>query len=170
VDLGIIALRIIHIGSAILWAGGSVFIERFVQPTAEELGSNGEQFMSAMVRRRKAVVYFPVVAGLTVVAGGILYWIDSAGNPLAYLTGGGQGTGFGIGGIAGFLAFLAGTVGVGPNVAKLTKATEAMATSGSTPELEAAEAAARANLHRAGRIGLVLLTIAILSMASARYL
>lgn len=167
-DLGVIALRIIHIGSAILWAGGSVFIERFVQPTADELGPRAEPFMTGMIRRRMAV-YFPLVSGLTVVAGGILYWIDSGGDPLAYLTGGGQGTVFGLGGIAGLLAFIVGTVGVGPNAMKLGKAGEAMARSGPTPELEAVAAAARANLHRAGQIGLVLLVLAILFMASARY-
>lgn len=168
-DLGLIVLRIIHIGSAILWAGGSVFIERFVQPTADELGPTSEPFITGLLRRRMAV-YFPIVSGLTVVAGGSLYWIDSGGDPLAYLTGGGQGTAFGIGGIAGLLAFLVGTVGVGPNAMKLAKAGQAMATSGPTPELQAAAAAARANLRRAGQIGLILLVVAILSMASARYI
>ncbi len=168
-DLGIIALRIVHIGSAILWAGGSVFIERFVQPTADELGEAGESFMTAMVQRHIAL-YFPIVSGLTVVAGGLLYWIDSGGNVVGYLTGGGSGTIFGIGGIAGLVAFLVGSVGVGPNAMKLTKASEAIATSGPTPELEARVAAARAGIHLAGRIGIVMLGIAIVCMASARYI
>ncbi len=167
-DLGVIVLRIIHIGAAILWAGGSIFIERFVEPVADELGPTGEPFMTGMMRRGIGV-YFPIVSGLTVVAGAILYWIDAGSDPIGYLAGGGAGTVFGLGGIAGLLAFLVGTVGVAPNAMKLGKVREAMATGGPTPELQATAAAARANLHRAGQIGLILLGLAILFMASARY-
>ena len=73
-------------------------------------------------------------------------------------------------GIGGLLAFLVGTVGVGPNAMKLARAGQAMATSGVTPELQAAAAAARANLPRADQVGFVLLAVAILSMASPRYI
>lgn len=145
-----------------------LFIERFVQPTVGKLGSAGEPFMTAMLRRELAV-YFPIVSGVTVVVGLVLYWIDSSGNPLGYLTGGGPGTVFGIGGIAGVLAFLAGGVGVAPNAMKLAKASEAMATGGPTPELETQAATARAGLRRTSRVGLLLIGVAILCMASARY-
>lgn len=167
-NVAVIALRLVHIGSAILWAGGSVFIERFVQPTATELGGGGQAFMAGLMRRRIAV-YFPIVSGLTVLAGSILYWIDSNGAPIAYLTGGGPGTVFGIGGIAAWIGFLVGSVGVGPNAVKMTRASAAIAASGPTPELEAQVAAAGAALHRAGQIGLAMLGIAIVCMASARY-
>jgi uncharacterized membrane protein len=167
-DVGLILLRIVHIGSAILWAGGSVFIERFVQPTANALGPAGEQFMTGMVRRRMAV-YFPIVAGLTVLAGSVLYWHDASGDVIGYLTGGGPGTVFGIGGIAAWIGFIVGAIGIGPNANKLARAGAEMARTGPTPDLEAEANTARAAIHRAGQIGLVMLAIAIVTMASARY-
>lgn len=166
-DVAVIVLRVVHIGSAILWAGGSMVIERFVQPTADELGGVARPFVAGLNRRRMAL-YFPVVATLTVVAGAALYWIDAGHDPLAYLTAGGSGTVFGIGGIAGLLAFLAGPLAL-VHAARLGRATDAIARSGPTPELEARAAAARAGVRRAGRIGLVLLLLAAGCMAIARY-
>lgn len=167
-DLGIIALRLVHVGSAILWAGGSIFVERFMQPTVEELGPRAEPFMAGLMRRR-ITVYFPIVSGLTVLAGSFLYWIDAHGNVVGYLTGGGTGTVFGIGGIAAWIGFLVGSIGVGPNAGRMAAASAAIAATGPTPELEAKLASARAGLHRAGQIGLVMLAVAIVCMAVARY-
>lgn len=168
-DLGIIALRLVHVGSAILWAGGSVFVERFVNPTVEELGPGAGPFMAGLTKRR-ITVYFPIVAGLTVLAGTWLYWIDAGGNVIGYLTGGGPGTVFGIGGIAAWIGFIVGAVGIGPNLARIGKAQAAMAAGGPSPELLAQIASARAGLHLAGRIGLLMVGIAIVCMATARYI
>jgi uncharacterized membrane protein len=168
VDLWIIALRILHVGSAILWVGGSFFIERFFQPTADELGATGAPFVSAVLRRRMPT-YFAIVAAVTVLAGTALYWIDAGGNVVAYFTDGHQGTIFGIGGIAAWVSFLIGGALIGPNSAKVAKATDAMATSGPTPELLAQAANAAAAIKRAGQVSIVGLTIAILTMATARY-
>ena len=167
--IGIIVLRLIHVGSAIMWAGGSIFIERFVEPTSNELGKASAPFYAGMMKRG-LTVYFPIVALLTVLAGSILYWIDANGNVIGYLTGGGAGTAFGIGGIAAWLGFLVGGAMIGPNASKLAKANAAMAESGETPELLAQVAAASKAIHTAGRFGLVMLAIAIVTMATARYL
>ena len=167
-DLWIIALRILHVGSAILWVGGSFFIERFFQPAADELGPSGVPFVSAVLRRRMPA-YFTIVAALTVLAGSALYWIDAGGNVIGYLTGGGPGTVFGIGGIAAWISFIIGGALIGPNSAKMAKASEAIAKTGSTPELLAQVAAAAAAIKRAGQVSIVGLTVAILAMAIARY-
>lgn len=168
-ELGIIVLRLIHVGSAILWAGGSVFVERFVNPSVEEIGPAAAPFMGAMAKRR-LTVYFPIVAGLTVLAGTWLYWIDAGGNVVGYLASGGPGTVFGIGGIAAWIGFIVGAIGIGPNIAKMGKAQVAMAASGPTPELQAQLAAARSGLKMAGQIGLAMVAIAIVAMATARYI
>jgi uncharacterized membrane protein len=168
VDLWIIVLRILHVGSAILWVGGSFFIERFFQPAADELGPSGVPFVSAVLRRGMPQ-YFTIAAAVTVLAGSALYWIDSGGNVVGYLTGGGTGTVFGIGGIAAWISFIVGGALIGPNAAKLAKASEAIATTGSTPDLVAQVAAAGAAIKRAGQVSIVGLTVAILAMATARY-
>ena len=167
-NLGIMALRLVHIGSAIMWAGGSIFLDRFFQPAAEELGPAGEPFVAALMRRGLAI-YFPIVAGLTVLAGTTLYWIDSGGNMIGWLTGGGPGTVFGIGGIAAWIGFISGGIGVAPNAGKLSRARAEIAVHGTSAELEAQVASATAGLHRAGQIGLAAFAIAIACMAVARY-
>lgn len=167
-DYGIILLRILHIGSAVLWVGGSFFIERFFQPAADELGPGGVPFVSAVLKRGMPL-YFTIAAAMTVLAGSWLYWIDSGGNVIGYLTGGGPGTVFGIGGIAAWISFIIGGALIGPNSAKLAKASQAMATTGQTPELLAEVAAAAAAIKRAGQVSIVGLTVAILAMATARY-
>ena len=167
-DVMIIALRLVHIGCAILWAGGSIFLDRFFQPAVDEVGPSGEPFVAALMRRGLAA-YFPIVAGLTVLAGTALYWVDSGGNMVGWLVGGGPGTVFGIGGIAAWVGFIVGGIGVAPNAASLARARAAIAADGPTPELEAQVASATVGLHRAGRVGLAALTIAIVCMAVARY-
>lgn len=167
-NLAIIVLRVVHIGSAILWAGGSMFIERFVQPTADELGPPAASFI-ARLNGRGVALYFPFVATLTVGAGAILYWIDSDRDPFVYFTAGGSGTVFGIGGIAGLLAFLAGPLAL-VHARRLAIARQEVATQGPNAELEARVASARAMIRRAGTIGLVLLGIAAVCMATARYI
>ena len=167
-DFTIIALRLVHISSAIMWAGGSIFLDRFFQPAADELGPASEPFVAALMRRGLAV-YFPAVAGLTVLAGTALYWIDSGGNMVGWLTGGGSGTVYGIGGIAAWIGFIVGGIGVAPNAGKLARARAAIAADGPTPELEGQVASATAALHRAGQVGLAAFAIAIVCMAVARY-
>lgn len=76
---------------------------------------------------------------------------------------------FGIGGIAAWIAFIVGAVAIGPNAARIARTNATIEATGRTPELEAQLVSANAAIHRAGQIGLVLLTIAIVCMAVARY-
>lgn len=168
-DLGILALRLVHIAAAIAWAGGSVFVDVFVQPASDHLGPAAKPFLAALNGRRGLAVYFPITATLTVLAGSFLYWIDSGGNVVGYLTGGGSGTVFGIGGIAGWIAWFVGGIGLLPNAARISRATAEIARSGPTPALEAEVAAAKARARRAARAALLLLAVAIVCMAVARY-
>jgi hypothetical protein len=114
-------------------------------------------------------VWFPVVAGLTVLAGTALYSIDSGGNKVGWLTGGGPGTVYGIGGIAASIGFIVGGIRVSPNAGELSRARAAIAADGPAPELEAEAVSATAGLHRAGQVGLATFAIAIVCLAVARY-
>lgn len=79
----------------------------FVGPTVREMGEAGPKFVAHLVRNRKITVYMSIAAGLTALAGTILYWIDSAGFTSAWMTSG-AGTGFGIGAVFGIIGFVYG--------------------------------------------------------------
>ena len=78
-DLLLIFFRIIHVGSAMIWFGGTIVASFFLQPTVAALGVAGQPFMEHLMNRRKMGIMFPVVAALTVLSGAVLYWRDSAG-------------------------------------------------------------------------------------------
>jgi hypothetical protein len=104
VDAYMIGFRVIHISSAILWAGSAVFFVAFVAPTVEVLGPEGGRFMNILVRQRRGATFFQVVSTLTVIAGGFLYWRDSGGLDLDWIQTG-VGIGFTVGAIAGLVAW-----------------------------------------------------------------
>jgi uncharacterized membrane protein len=167
----LITLRIIHIGSAMTWFGGSILASFFVLPTAEALGKSGQPFMDHLVNRRRMGIFFPIVAGLTIMSGAALYWRDSAGLSMAWITSP-TGLGFTIGGLAAIIAFVLGFILIGPSVADQTAVENELAHGDGVPteaQRRRLERAAR-RMQLANRIDLPLLLVAGLSMAVARYL
>ncbi|MGA7098521.1 MAG: hypothetical protein WB245_13230 [Acidimicrobiia bacterium] len=65
--------RVVHILSAIVWAGGTIVVTLFVTPTAKKIGDDGRPFMQALVRTNMTAVLLGAAIS-TVVAGGFLYW------------------------------------------------------------------------------------------------
>jgi hypothetical protein len=171
VDYGMLVLRLLHVGGGILWAGGAVLTTRFVVPTALELGASGAPFMAGLIEKRKLTVYMQIVAGTTVIAGTILYWIAADGDIIGWLTGGGRGTVLGIGAIAAWLAFLEGILQTGPAAKKLGALGAEAAAAGGPPsdDLKARMGKAQATMRRSGTITFYLLLVAIATMATARY-
>ena len=73
-------LRIVHIVAGAFWFGGVIMMTFFVGPTVREMGEAGPKFVALLVRNRKFTTRMSIAAGLTALAGGILYWIDSIGS------------------------------------------------------------------------------------------
>jgi uncharacterized membrane protein len=170
-DAWLISLRIIHVGSAMTWFGGSILAAFFVLPTAEALGKAGQPFMDHLVNRRRMGIFFPIVAGLTILSGAALYWRDSAGLSIAWITSP-TGLGFTIGGLAAIIAFVLGFILIGPSVAEQTAVENELVRGDGVPteaQRRRLERAAR-RMQLANRIDLPLLLVAGLSMAVARYL
>ena len=92
-------LRIIHIVAGVFWVGGTLVMTYFVAPTIGATGESGQKFMGHLMNNLKFSNRMSMAAGLTVLAGFILYWIDSQGFTSAWMSSG-AGRGFGIG--AGF--------------------------------------------------------------------
>ncbi len=170
-DLLHIVLRVVHIGAGILWVGGAVAFFVFVEPTASELGPDAEKFMQQVIVKRRIPIYFLVLSALTVLGGLILYWIDSDGLKAEWI-----GTPFGlaltVGGITALIAFIGGNALIKPNVDRLGAIGAEMKAAGGPPSeaLMSELHAVQARLRTIGLVDLVLLAVAVIAMASARYL
>jgi hypothetical protein len=170
-DVLLILFRIIHVGSAMTWFGGAIVSSFFLQPTVTALGVTGQPFMEHLMNRRKMGIMFPIVAALTVLSGAVLYWRDSDGLQLSWITTP-TGLAFTIGGMAAIIAFIGGGVLIGPGVAEQTAVRGELAAGDGVPTAAQQERLDRAD-HRltlAGRIDMPLLLLAGLTMAVARYL
>lgn len=170
-DWLLIILRILHVGSAMVWFGGAIIGSFFLGPTAEALGRSGQPFMDHLMNRRRMGIFFPIVAALTVLSGAALYWRDSGGLQPAWITSP-SGLTFTIGGIAAIASFIGGLVLVGPSVAEQTAVQTELASSGDgVPTEEQRQRLAHADrlMQLATRIDLPLILLAGLTMAVGRY-
>ncbi len=170
-DWLLIVERIVHVGSAMAWFGGAVIGGFFLTPTAKALGASGQQFMDHLLKRRRMGIFFPIVAALTVLSGAALYWRDSNGLSLAWITSP-SGLAFTIGGLAAIAAFIGGMVLIGPSAADQSAVQHELAASGAAPTEAQRERLARADrkMQLANRIDMPLILLAGLTMAVGRYL
>lgn len=160
-------LRVLHIVSGVLWAGGAVVLYFFIAPTIGATGDSGKQFAGHLMGKTRFSAFMMTVGGMTVLAGTILYGIDSNWFQSAWMRSA-TGTGFGIGAAAGILAFIFGVM--------LGRTNKALATLGAqiqgkpTPEQLSALQALQKRQAMTGRWNAVFIITSILFMASARLL
>jgi len=95
----VIALRLIHILAGVFWVGGTLIMTFFIGPTIGATAEAGQKFVGHLMSKLKFSQRMAAAAGLTILAGGILFWIDSDGFGSAWVSSG-AGRGFSIG--AGF--------------------------------------------------------------------
>ncbi|HEY7527187.1 MAG TPA: hypothetical protein VIA82_10200 [Candidatus Limnocylindria bacterium] len=170
-DWTLIILRILHVGSAMTWFGGAVFGALLLQPTVRALGPKAQPFMDYLVQRRRVGVFFPIVAGLTILSGAALFWRDSGGLQLSWITTP-TGLAFTIGGLAGITSFVLGGILIGPSVAERTAVQNELRDTPGEPSEDQIARLARADrkMQIADRIDMPLLITAGVLMAVARYL
>lgn len=165
-----ILLRLVHITLGVFWAGTIFFLVLFLGPSVRQVGPDGAKVMQAIAQRRFLDV-MPIVAGLTILTGLILYWQLSGGLAAGWVT-----SPFGIsltvGGVASILAF---GVGVFVMRAATLRAGRLAAGLAAMPEPDREEAQAhiqrlRQRAASSARVVAVLLLIAVVTMAVARYL
>ena len=163
-----IALRLLHIVSAIAWAGGSALFFFYIEPTMNKLGPDAEKFVDELINKRKAPIYFAVTSTLAVIGGLLLYYQDAGGFQLWASP---EGIVFTFGGIAAILAWLGGNFLIKPAVEKVAGIGAEMKAAGGPPsgELIGRMHAAQERLRTIGLWDLVLIIVAIIAMESARY-
>lgn len=166
-DLVTIILRIIHIFGGVFWVGGAWTIVFFLEPASHALVPEGGKVMGYLMGTRRLAVYLSVAAVLTVLAGLILFFWHYG---LAGLNTG-PGLVFGIGGVFGIIALAIGGAVTGPTSNKLTQLGGEIARGGKppTPEQGVQLAALQARMRTAARWAAVFASLALLMMASARY-
>jgi len=171
VDAVIIALRIVHIVLGVFWVGTIFFVVTFLAPSVQALGPQGAPLMQQLLQRRYFDV-LPVVAGLTIVSGLLLYWRDSAGFTGDWM-GTRAGMALGTGGVLAIAGFTIGMFVMRSSTLKVFALAPKAQQLAEGPEREVAMQEIQALRQRAAtsaRWVAALLALATIAMAVARYL
>jgi uncharacterized membrane protein len=168
-DWALVVARIVHVLGGIIWVGSMFFVSTFLAPTVEEMGPEGGKFMAAMARRNW-MIFIPVVAILTMLAGFYLYWGVSSGFESEYM-GSGPGMSYGLGATAAILAFIIGMALTRPSMMKLMQLGQQMAgaSEADRPRISESMARLRSRSNIGSKAVMTLLLIAALTMAVGRY-
>jgi hypothetical protein len=166
-----LVLRLFHIVAGALWFGSAFLFTGFVGPSAAETAPGSGAVMSGIIKKRRGAEVIKWLAITTVIAGwaiwlkyatamGFVEWVTSSFGLV--LT---------IGGISATAAAYFGITGIGNNVEKLVSIGDEVGASGGppTPEQGAEMARLGAEIQRHSKIDIVLLFIAVIAMATARY-
>jgi uncharacterized membrane protein len=165
----LIVLRIVHVLGAIFWLGGSTFAAFFVLPAIAQAGAAGGQVM-AILLRRKVFIMMPIVAVITMLAGIRLMMITSTNFGRGYFRML-PGKTYAVSALLAIVAFLLGVVVARPAVNRVSKLSGMASSDDFSRERISKEIAALQNrAAAASRIGIVILWIAAIGMAIARYL
>jgi len=163
----IIVLRILHIIFGVFWAGAGLIMYFFVGPTLGATAEVGQKFAQHLMTRTRFTATITISAILTVLAGVILYWLDSGGLSSPWMHSG-AGLGFGIGAGFGLLGFVFGIMVGNSNSALAKLGTQIQGKP--TPEQIAQITALRKRLGVVSPLNAYSLLIAMFFMAIARYL
>lgn len=168
-DIYTIILRLLHILAGVFWVGAVWMMIGFLQPTAEATGPEGQKFMQRLFQSKLPRV-MSAAAGTNVLAGLLLYWKDSGGFRLDWITTA-AGLSFTIGGVAAIIAFVLGFTVSKSAADRLAAVGKEIQAGGKppTPEQAAELKRQQAKLSTGAKWTAALLTIALIEMAIARY-
>jgi uncharacterized membrane protein len=160
-------LRIVHILAGIFWVGGTLMMAFFIAPAVGATAEAGQKFVGHLMGNLKFSNRMSAAAGLTILAGFILYWIDSDGFTSAWMTSG-AGRGFGIGAAFALVGLVFGI--------QVGRTTKSMAQLGAQiqgkPSAEQMQQMGVLRKRQAtySNISAVVLILSVIFMAIARYL
>jgi hypothetical protein len=166
---GVVAvLRVFHILGGVFWVGVAIFVAAFLGPALRAAGPAGGAVMGPLARRLPIAMMLSMA--VTLIAGFLLYWHDAQVNGSPWL-GSGPGRIFGLGGVLALAGGVVGMVVSAPTGRKLGTLGATLARAGRAPtadELATMEALQR-RLTTAAIAVAVLLALATVCMAVARY-
>lgn len=163
-------LRIIHIVLGAFWFGAIIFMHAFLMPTIRALGPAGGPVMGHLGQSRKLPQWLISAGGLTILSGAFLYWRDSGGLQTSWVTTP-MGMTLGLGAICALVAFLIGVTVNAPGAKRLGAIMAARGQAGGppSPEQVAEIAQLQARMAKGQLAAVILLTLATMAMAVARY-
>lgn len=160
-------LRIVHIGAGVFWVGGALVTNFFIGPTVAATAEAGQKFMVHFMNQAGFSKRMSAAAGLCVLAGAGLYWIDAGGFMSPWMKSA-AGTGFAIGALFGLVGFVCGIL-TGRNMGTLAKLA-AQAQGKPSPEQLGQMQAIQKRQAVIGNLNAYSLIIAVIFMSVARYL
>ncbi len=168
-NLVLILARILHIFSAVLWAGGFAAYMLHIQPALNRIMPGSQPFFLSFMKTFSP--YLAAVAPLTLLGGAFLYWNDSAGLRIGWITTH-AGLGFTFGALCGTTAWVLGFFVVKPRVDRLVHLSTELAAGHNPPTAEQGQEMSRLgrSLVPLTRVTFAFLGLALLGMATARYL
>lgn len=168
-DYLLLLLRILHIGAGVFWVGGVLIMTFFVSPTIGATAESGQKFAAHLMNNLKFSARMSAAAGLTILAGFILYWIDSDGFSSPWMRSG-AGIGFGIGAGFALLGFIFGIL-LGRNMKAMARMGAQLSQPGSSSAGQMAQMQSlRSQQATYANISAITLILSVLFMAIARYL
>lgn len=170
-SIALYGLRILHIVLGVFWVGSVLFMSAFLTPSIRAAGPAGGAVMQQLLGVRGLARWLMAAAVLTLLSGLGLYWHDSAGFRSAAWLASGPGKVFGLGGALGFVAAIAGMAIGAPAARRLGELSARLQAAGRppTPDEQATLAGLQNRLGRMSTVTSVLLLLATLMMAVARY-
>jgi uncharacterized membrane protein len=163
-------LRLIHILAGVFWAGSAFFLAGFLIPTIRETGPEGGRVMGYLVGRRRLPVFVGIAMLLTVLSGIIMYGRTAAATHGTW-TGTAPGIAYGVGGLSAILAAIVGMGISGAAGRRMAAIGQLVAEAGRpSPEQQAEIARLQHRMALGARIAAGLVAVAVVAMATARYL
>jgi len=169
-DVYMVVLRIVHIVAGAFWVGSALVMFLFLQPAAREVGPAAGPLMMHLAQKKRLPDIVLAAAGLTIIAGLLMYWRTSGGFDPDWI-GSAFGIAITIGSLCAIAAVVLGASVVRPTMMKVGAIAQAAAASGGpTPEQGAEIQALQERVRATGNVIVPLLVLAVVAMASARYL
>ena len=159
-------LRIVHIVGGVIWVGGTLTMTFFIGPTIGATGEAGQKFVGHLMNNLKFSNRMSAAAGLTVLAGIILYGLDARAGAAWQRSG--MGIGLSIGAVFAIIGFIFGIM-IGrttTTMAKLGGQFQGKPTNEQMAQMQTLmkQQATYSNISAAALI------LAVVFMATARYL
>ncbi len=166
-DIVLLVLRLVHVVGGVFWVGGALALTFFVMPSMMASAESGQKVMGYLMTQTKFSLAMSVSSISTVLAGFVLYGIDSNWFTSQWMMAG-PGIGFGVGAVFALIGLGAGMMI--PRVSKAMAALGAQIKGAPTPEQASQLAALRKRQEMVSKINAFSLIIAALLMGVARYL
>jgi nitric oxide reductase large subunit len=168
-DVLLIVLRLLHIVAAFIWIALGLTSTIFILPAAVSADENGMRYLKTLFVNTPFTRIIPAVAGLTTLAGLLMYFFA---NSASHFSSTGNAV-LGIGAVAGLLATIHGGAVTGRATRTTNETLVQYVGDGSQPISADGMAKLRAqiaSLISHSRVSLALMIVALVGMASARYL